>query len=71
MNTNLLFKTLAIALLSILLTLLFMQGCQSAKREGNIVKDQNGKYYLLTNERVLGNERYRLIEIDTANFRPF
>lgn len=43
----------------------------SAKKEGEIVKDKNGKYYQLTNENVLGNERYRLIEIDTASFKLF
>jgi hypothetical protein len=40
-------------------------------KEGEIVKDKNGKYYQLTNERVFGNERYRLIEIDTVSFKRF
>jgi len=30
---------------------------QSAKKEGEIVKDKNGKYYQRTNERCFGHER--------------
>ncbi len=60
------------AFASVLLAVVLLSSCTtSAKKEGEIVKDKNGKYYQLTNERVFGNERYRLIEIDTAIFKRF
>ena len=62
---------LNIAIASLLLAFVFTSCITSAKKEGEIVKDKNGKYYQLTNERVFGNERYRLIEIDTASFKRF
>lgn len=41
----------------------------SKNKEGVIVKDKKGRYYQLTGEKVLGAERYRLIEIDTTKFK--
>jgi hypothetical protein len=50
----------------VLLAVVLLSSCTtSAKKEGEIIKDKNGNYYQLTNENVFGNERYRLIEIDT------
>lgn len=43
----------------------------SAEKEGEIIKDSRGNYYRLTNDKVFGNERYRLIEIDTTSFKRF
>lgn len=62
---------LTLAFASLLLAVIFTSCTTSAKKEGEIVKDKNGKYYQLTNERVFGEERYRLIEIDTASFKRF
>lgn len=46
-------------------------GC-SADKEGHFVMDKYGKFYRLTNENVLGAERYRLIELDTSIYKkPF
>ena len=59
----------AIALYAMLAAVLLV-GC-TANKEGDIVKDANGKYYRLTNESVMGSERYRLIEIDTTKFKRF
>lgn len=59
----------AITLYAMLAAVLLV-GCTTNK-EGDIVKDANGKYYRLTNENVLGSERYRLIEVDTTKFKRF
>lgn len=59
----------AIALYGMLAAVLLV-GCSSNK-EGDIVKDVNGKYYRLTGEGALGSERYRLIEVDTTKFKRF
>ena len=52
---------------------LIVQSCgeYSKKMEGEILKDSKGKYFRLTGDRVLGDERYRLIEVDTASLRKF
>ena len=53
-------------------TCVLLLSCSCSKeKEDTIVKDIQGKYYRLTNEKVFGNERYRLIEIDTATFKKF
>lgn len=59
--------SLIMSLFSLTLTSCFT----SARKEGELVKDKNGKYYRLTNENVLGSERYRLIEIDTSIYKRF
>ena len=43
----------------------------TADKEDWVVKGTNGKYYRLTNENVIGSERYRLIEIDTTQMKRF
>jgi len=53
------------------LSMLFASCSCSREKENEIVKDQHGKYYRLTNERVMGNERYRLIEVDTSILKKF
>ena len=69
-NKNLFSNACKLVLCVVLLSTLF--SCTtSAQKEGHIVKDKDGKYYRLTNERVFGNERYRLIEIDTSSFKYF
>ena len=69
-NKNLFSNACKLVLCTVLLSTLF--SCTtSAQKEGHIVKDKDGNYYRLTNENVLGNERYRLIEIDTSSFKRF
>ena len=69
--TKLNFTTKTAIALYVMLAVVLSSCTTSAKKEGEIVKDKNGNYYQLSNERVLGNERYRLIEIDTASFKQF
>ena len=40
----------------------------TATKEGKIVKDAEGNYYRLTGVKTVGDERYSLIEVDTAEF---
>lgn len=57
---------------ALLIIALLLAGCEwSNDMEGEIVKDRNGKYYELTNDKVIGHERYRLIEVDTTKFTRF
>lgn len=56
----------------IILSMILLTSCTfSNKKEGEVVKDKNGNYYELTNDRCLGHERYRLIPIDTTKFIRF
>ena len=60
------------ALAYVLLAVVLLTSCTtSAEKEGEIIKDSRGNYYRLTNDKVFGNERYRLIEIDTTSFKRF
>ena len=72
MKTNFKFKTQSIAFAYVLLAVVLLTSCTtSAEKEGETIKDSRGNYYRLTNDKVFGNERYRLIEIDTTSFKRF
>jgi len=43
----------------------------NSKHNGEIVKDQHGKYYKLENNSLINNETYKLIEVDTTQFSKF
>lgn len=57
--------------IAVVLTTMIMSCSYPNKMEGEVVKDKNGKYYQLTSDKVLGQERYRLIELDTNLFVRF
>ena len=39
-------------------------------KQGLIVKDNKGNYYEIDGDDVLGDERYRLVRIDTTKYKP-
>ncbi len=55
--------------LLIVFTIAILCSC-SHEKNGELVKDSKGNYYLLDGYRAIGSDRYLLRKIDTSAFKP-
>ncbi len=56
--------------LLIVFTIVILCSC-SKDKNGEIVKDSNGNYYVLDGDDALGSDRYLLRKLDTSAFKRF
>lgn len=60
-------KKLLVIMLSV-----FMFSCNFSKeREGEVVKNAKGEYFILSGRRVFGDETYIILPIDTNKYKTF